>query len=116
MPVTDLARFTDDELIQEIATTGDQATRAYIARLLRDRAASRPGISGLTAGKIEGLLPSVTDQPARDALVQVLWARAARQARAEHAATRTEDEDDCDDTAGHRPRVRRDDRERGQDL
>jgi hypothetical protein len=105
MPVKDLARFTDDELIQELAITGDQATRDYIARLLRDRAASRPGISGLTAGKIEGLLPSVTDEPTRDALVRVLWARAARQARAERAATRTEDEDDCDDAAGHRPRV-----------
>jgi hypothetical protein len=87
MPVTDLARFTDDELIQELAVTGDQATRDYIARLLGDRAASRPGISGPAAGKIEGLLLSVTDEPTRDALVRVLWTRAARQARAGHAVT-----------------------------
>jgi hypothetical protein len=88
MPLKDLAQFTDDELTLELAITADEVVRAYIARLLRDRAAddaaARPQTASLTDAEITQLLPHVAGEATRDALVKVLWTRAARQARAEH--------------------------------
>jgi len=93
MPLKDLTQFTDAELTRELAITDDQATRDYIARLLRgraaDAAAALPEIACLTSAEITELLPFVTDEATRDGLVKVLWTRAAQQASAEHAATQT---------------------------
>jgi hypothetical protein len=81
MSLKDLTQFTDVE-----------AVRDHIAELLRDwtgdDAGAGSGIAGLTDAEITGLLPHVTDELSRDALVRVLWTRAAQEASAEHAATR----------------------------
>ena len=61
MPLKDLTQYTDEE------------------------------ISGLSDAEITELLPSIGDEPARDALVKVLWARAARQAQAGHVIPETQD-------------------------
>jgi hypothetical protein len=41
-------------------------------------------LSALSDADITELLPTVTDEAARDALVKVMWTRAARQAPAEN--------------------------------
>ena len=69
MPLKDPAQSTGDELTRELAAW--------------------PQIAGLTDAEITELLPCVTDEATRDALVKVLWTRAAQQASTEHADTET---------------------------
>ena len=88
MPLKDLAQLNADKLKRELAINEDGVIREYIARLLRDHAADNtagPEITSLTDAEITELLPYVTDEATRDALVKVLWSRAAQQARAELA-------------------------------
>jgi hypothetical protein len=65
MPLKDSAQFCGEEITAEPAV-------------------AQPGIADLTNAEITELLPRVTDEATRDALVKVLWTRAAQQARAEH--------------------------------
>jgi hypothetical protein len=61
MPLKDLAQLTGDALTSELA-------------------AAWPEITGLTDAEITELLPRLTDEATRDALMKVLWTRAAEQA------------------------------------
>lgn len=79
MPLKDPAQFTHDELAQEVVIN-DRAA---------DDAAARPEIASLTNAEITELLPSVTDEATRDALVKVMWTRAAQQATATCADSET---------------------------